>query len=126
MILTRFCCYYTTTLLLLFAGYCGSSIDGVTYLKRNVIDIGASIRKHDVVSAHPFSRRDTTTFCFGIGKGIPAKALKDDHILSLLELPAISQQAAHFMTACYSQVKFKSTTEALLKVRIIKIRKSYS
>lgn len=100
---------------------------------RTVIDIGASVSKHehiisDVLSAHALSGCDTTASCFGIGKGKVLKALNDGHSLSLLgdpsaELSEVIQQASQFMTACYGQAKCSSTTEARLRVWASKMGK---
>ena len=102
---------------------------------RAVIDINATVRKHsaiipDLLSTHGLTGCDTVAPCYGIGKGVGLKVLKQkNHSLGYLgntDVPLVDvlEQATAFTLACYGQSKCKSLTEARQKVWTSKVGRS--
>ncbi|KAG0702222.1 hypothetical protein GWK47_025151 [Chionoecetes opilio] len=94
--------------------------------ERNVIDIQATVKKHQniipaILAGHALTGCDTVAACFGIGKGEMLKVLKTGLNLDMIgnaeaNWPEVLEQATQFIASCYGQSKTNSMSEARVSV----------
>ena len=98
-------------------------INGRHGSKRNVIDIGASAKKHAIIvpqllAAHALTGCDTVAYMFGVGKATVLKVLLAGKLFYKLGDPVaiveeVIDEATEFVGACYGS----KTQESISKVR---------